>query len=362
MINRLWLACLTLLGGAMSCGIFYALSIGSPREAFFLQVCSVGVGIFVSAALGVALLGDFSGERKTMRLLLLPLVFGLVSTGVFYALIYGSPHLAQLMGLAGISNGAGLVVALLTTVLLRRSAPVQVALAEEAVAFDGSVRVLDLTDKKSSEGWNPFQEPNAKEIIENLTSASNPAECDPKQDAAEALDKKDFQNKEDDSLMTGYCDNTVALEQLEGTDVDEVQTLRALAHYQAENHNREVVEQAEKGAAEQNASPENSEKVAKQASGQEVRLDPRGILDLVKTLVNSVEQIDQKMLEDIAEKASRISALAEEYREHKTRIEEQLTVIEKSVVEADKKVEEMMRIAEEMRALAERRNYGCYQQ
>lgn len=328
----------------MSCGIFYALSIGSPREAFFLQVCSVGVGIFVSAALGVALPGDFRGERKPVWPLLLPLVFGTVSTGVFYALIYGSPHLVYLMGLAGVSNGAGLVVALLITVLLWRSAPVQVALAEEAVAFDGSVRVLDLTDDKSGEGWNPFQEPNAKEIIENLASASNPAECDLKQDAAEALNEKEFQNKEDDLLMTGYYDNTVALEQLKKTDADEAQTFGGSALYQVENQNEQVVEQAEKDAIEQNASLENSEKAVKQASGQEVRLDPRSILDLVKTLVNSVEQTDQKILDEITEKANRIVQLAEGYREEKARIEEQLRT-------ADKKVEEMMRIADEIKVL-----------
>lgn len=339
----------------MSCGIFYALSIGSPREALFLQACSVGVGVFVSTALGIVLPGDFGGERKPVWPLLLPLVFGTVSTGAFYGMVYDSPHLAQLMELAGISNGAGLAVVFLITVLLWRSAPVQVALAEEAaVSFNDPVRGFDLTDEKNGDVWGPFQEPDAKEIIENLTFASNPAECDLKRnDAAEAWkeeDKKEFQNKEDNSLMTGYYEEGAVLEQLKETDVDEAQESRTSTLYgfnQAENQNEQVVEQVEKDTIEQNASPENSEKVAKQASGQEVRLDPRGVLDLVKTLVNSVEQVDQKMLEDIAERANRIAELAEEYREQKARIEDQ-------ILEMDKKGEEMMRIAKEIKELAVR--------
>jgi len=336
------------LGGAVSCGVFYALTIGGSQQALFLQACSVGIGVFVSAALGLVLPGDFSGERKTMRLLLLPLVFGTVSTGAFYALIYGSPHLAQLMGLAGVSNGAGLVVALLITLLLWRSAPVQVALAEEAaVSFDDPVRVFDLTDEESGGGRNSLKEPDVNEIIEDLTGASNITERGLKRsDAAEALDEKEFQNKEDDSLMTGYYDNTVALEQLKETDVGEAQTFGASALYSFnENQNEQVVEQAGKDAIEQSAFPENSEKAVKQASGQEVRLDPRGILDLVKTLVDSVEQVDQKMLEDISEKANRITVLAEEYRELKARIEGQIG-------EAERKVEEIMKVAEEIKVLA----------
>lgn len=346
------------MGGAASCGIFYALSIGSPREALFLQACSIGIGVFVSAALGIDLPGDFDGERKPLWPLFLPLIFGMVSTGAFYALIYGSPRLAQLIELAGISNGAGLAVAFLITVLLWRSAPVQVALAEEAVAFDGSVRVLDLTDEKSGGSWNPIQKPDVNEVIEDLTGASNVTERDLKQnDAAEAWDEKEFQNKEDDSLMTGYNDNTVALEQLKETDVDKAQTFGGSALYgfdQAENQDEQAIKQTEKNDIEQNAFPESSEKSVKQVSEKEVRIDPRGVLDLVKMLVNSVEQVDQKMLEDIAGRANRIVLLAEEFREQKTKIEDQLTAMGKSIAEANKKVEEMIKIAEEINILTKK--------